>query len=104
MLRILIFAAEALGLLMVLVLALNFSVPLVIWVSLGLLLVAAFVLFTGRTAPRIQNRGKALGVGSSAAVCLMASATIYQDQRGGPSSPAYDLAAMIAQSEVARLI
>lgn len=82
MLRILISAAEALGLLIVLVLALSYSVPLVIWVSLGLLLIAAFVLITGRTAPRIQSRGKALVVGSIAGVCLMASVTIYQDQRG----------------------
>lgn len=81
MLRILISAAEALGLLVVLVLALNYSVPLIIWVSLGLLLTAAFVLITGRTAPRIRSRGKALVVGSIAGVCLMASATIYQDQR-----------------------
>lgn len=99
MLRILISAAEALGLLIVLVLALNYSVPLVIWVSLGLLLVAAFVMFTGRTAPRMQSRGKALAIGSIAGVCLMASATIYQDQRGGPPSPTFDLAAMIAQSD-----
>lgn len=81
MLRILISAAEALGLLVGLVLALNYSVPLVIWVSLGLLLIAAFVLITGRRAPRIQSRGKALVVGSIAGVCLMASASIYQDQR-----------------------
>lgn len=81
MLRILISAAEALGLLVVLVLALSYSVPLVIWLSLGLLLIAAFVLITGRMAPRIQSRSKALVVGSIAGVCLMASATIYQDQR-----------------------
>ncbi len=99
MLRILISAAEALGLLIVLVLALNYSVPLVIWLSFGLLLVAAFVLITGRTVPRIQSRGKSLLIGSIAGVCLMASATIYQDQRGDPPSPAYDLVAMIAQSD-----
>jgi len=58
MLRILISAAEALGLLVVLVLALSYSVPLVIWVSLSLMLIAAFVLITGRKAPRIQSRGK----------------------------------------------
>ena len=81
MLRILISAAEALGLLVVLVLALSYSVPLVIWVLLGFILIAAFVLVTGRTAPRIQSRGKALVVGSIAGVSLMASATIYQDQR-----------------------
>jgi hypothetical protein len=81
MLRILTSAAEALGLLIVLVLALSYSVPLVIWVSLALMLIAAFVLITGRTAPRIRSRGKALVVGSIAGVCLMASATIYQDQR-----------------------
>ena len=81
MLRILISAAEALGLLVVLVLALSYSVPLVIWVSLALMLIATFVLITGRTAPRIQSRGKAIVVGSIAGVCLMASATIYQDQR-----------------------
>lgn len=81
MLRILISAAEALGLLVVLVLALSYSVLLVIWVSLGLLLTTTFVLITGRKAPRIQSRGKALVVGSIAGVCLMASATIYQDQR-----------------------
>ncbi|MEO0860064.1 MAG: hypothetical protein AAFY65_05580 [Pseudomonadota bacterium] len=81
MLRILISAAEALGLLVVLVLALSYSAPLVIWVSLGLLLIAAFVLITGRTVPRIQSRGKALVVVNIAGVCLMASATIYQDQR-----------------------
>ncbi|MEL6694532.1 MAG: hypothetical protein AAFQ12_16125, partial [Pseudomonadota bacterium] len=81
MLRILISAAEALGLLVVLVLAFSYSAPLVIWVSLGLLLIAAFVLITGRTVPRIQSRGKALVVVSIAGVCLMASATIYQDQR-----------------------
>lgn len=81
MLRILISAAEALGLLVVLVLALSYSVLLVIWVSLGLLLTATFVLITGRKAPRIQSRGKALVVGSIAGVCLMASATIYLEQR-----------------------
>jgi hypothetical protein len=81
MLRILISAAEALGLLVVLVLALSYSVPFVTWVSLALMLIAAFVLITGRTAPRIQSRGKALVVGSIAGVCLMASATMYQDQR-----------------------
>ncbi|MEO0621838.1 MAG: hypothetical protein AAF183_06370 [Pseudomonadota bacterium] len=81
MLRTLISAAEALGLLVVLVLALSYSVPLVIWVSLGLILISAFVLITGRKLPRIQSRGKALVVGSIAGVCLTASATIYQDQR-----------------------
>lgn len=81
MLRILISAAEALGLLVALVLALSYSVPLVIWVSLALMLIAAFVLITGRTAPRIQSRGKAIVVGSISGICLMASATIYQDQR-----------------------
>lgn len=99
MLRVLISAAEALGLLVVLVLALSYSVPLVIWVSLGLLLIAAFVLITGRRAPRIQSRGKALVVGSIAGVCMMASATIYQDQRGDPPAPTFNLAAMIAQSD-----
>lgn len=81
MLRILISAAEALGLLVALVLAISYSVPLVIWVSLALMLIAAFVLITGRTAPRIQSRGKALAAGSIAGTCLMASATIYKDQR-----------------------
>ena len=99
MLRILISAAEALGLLVVLLLALSYSVPLVIWVSLGLLLIAAFVLITGQKAPRIQSRGKALVVGSSAMVCMMVSATIYQDQRGDPPAPTFNLAAMIAQSD-----
>jgi len=81
MLRILISAAEALGLLVVLVMALNYNVSLVVWLSLGVLLIAAFVIITGRTAPRIQSRGKALLVGSIAGVCMMASAAIYQDER-----------------------
>lgn len=81
MLRILISAVEALGLLVFLVLALLYSVQFVIWVSLGLFLVAAFVLLTGRTAPRIQSRGKALAIGVVAGVSSMASATIYQDER-----------------------
>lgn len=81
MLRIFTSASEALGFLIVFVLAINYSVPLVIWVLLAILLVAAFVLITGRTAPRIRSRGKALAVGSIAGVCLMVSATIYQDQR-----------------------
>lgn len=79
--RFFVSAAEALGLFFGLVLALNLSVPMVVWLSLAILLVSAFVLFTGRKAPRIQSRAKALVIGGVAAVSLMASATIYLQER-----------------------
>lgn len=79
--RFFVSAAEVLGLFLALVLALNISVPMVVWLSLGILVVALFVLVTGRHVPRIGSRGKALAIISVAAICLIASATISQNQR-----------------------
>lgn len=80
-LRVGVATAEALGLLVALVLLLSFNVSLVLWLSLAIFLVSAFVLITGRPAPRIHSRGKGFVIASVAGICLMASATIYQDQR-----------------------
>ncbi len=74
-------AVEALGLMLALVLLLSVSVPLVFWVSLAILLLSGFVLITGRPVPRIQNRFKGFVIAAIAGICLMASATIYQEQR-----------------------
>ena len=81
MLRFFISAVEALGLLLALILLLEVNVSLVLWLSLAVFLVSAFVLVTGRPAPRIQSRGKGFVFASVAGICLMASATIYQEQR-----------------------
>ena len=73
--------AEALGLLFALVLLLSINVSLVLWLSLAVFLVSAFVLVTGRPIPRIRSRGKGFVFASVAGIYLMASATIYQEQR-----------------------
>ena len=79
--RVLVSAAEAIGLLFALVLTLNISVPMVIWTSLGFLLIATFVSITGKTVPRIRSRGKGLAIIFVSTTCLIASAKIYQNQR-----------------------
>lgn len=81
MLRIFISAAKALGLMVALILLLSVNVSLVLCLSLAVFLVSAFVLITGRPIPRIQSRAKGFVMASVAGLCLMASATIYQDQR-----------------------
>ncbi|MEM6901146.1 MAG: hypothetical protein AAF583_15425 [Pseudomonadota bacterium] len=81
MLRSFISVAEALGLMLALALLLSVNVSLVLWLSLAVLLASAFVLLTGRPIPRIRSRAKGFVMASVAGICLMTSATIYQDQR-----------------------
>lgn len=81
MLRTFISAAEALGLMLALTMLLSVNVSLVLWLSLAVFLVSAFVLITGRPAPRIQSRGKGFVMAGVADIYLIVSATIYQDQR-----------------------
>ena len=66
MLRYFISAAEVLGLMLALVLLLSVNVPLVLWLSLVIFLVSAFVLVTGRPIPRIQSRAKGFVMSSVA--------------------------------------
>ncbi|MEM7470268.1 MAG: hypothetical protein AAF340_02880, partial [Pseudomonadota bacterium] len=64
-----------------LVLLLSVNVPLVQWLSLAIFLAAIFVLISGRPVPRIQSRAKGFVMASVAGICLIACATISQDQR-----------------------
>lgn len=81
MLRFFVSAAEVLGLFLALTLALNVSVEMVIWLSFGILMVALFVLITGRRVPRIRSRGKALAIIIVAGMSVVASTAISQNQR-----------------------
>lgn len=81
MLRVIFSAAEALGLMLTLVPLLSFNVTLVFWISLTIFLTSVFVLSTGRSAPRIQSRGKGFVIANVTGVCLLASASIVHDQR-----------------------
>ncbi|MEM7747197.1 MAG: hypothetical protein AAF346_03030 [Pseudomonadota bacterium] len=65
-LRVGVATAEALCLFFALVLLLSVNVTLVLWLSLVVFLVSAFVLVTGRPVPRIQSRGKGFVIASVA--------------------------------------
>lgn len=74
-------AAELVGLFIVFSVLQAFSPKSVYWLSLILVLVAVWVLFSGRYVPRIQSRGKALATLLVAGICFLAISTKFQHEQ-----------------------
>jgi len=81
MLRFFVSVLEVIGLFIAFSVVQLYSLKAVVWLSMAMTLIGIYVLLTGKHAPRIRSRGKALAIVCVAGLCLLASSTKFQQEQ-----------------------